>query len=416
MSSSSRFLRAATRKDLRRRLADPAALAIWLGIPLVLGGLMSLAFGGRNAPTPKAHVLWVDLDGSRVSALLLQLAGASRMREFLEVEPVSEEDGSRRIAAGDATAMLVLPRGLQDAILNERPATLALVTNPSQRILPAIVEEGLDILVESTFYAQQLFGDLLRDVVTGPSPGESLLSDARVAELSTRINARLRTLQPVLLPPALSLEFAEASSRADGASFGMLFLPGVVLMSVLFIAQGMGGDIWEEEEAGTLRRIKSSPQPLALWLAAKILAGACLMAVAAAAAVAIAALLFDVAPGRAPAAIAWATFAGAALLVYFMLLQTLATSARGANLLSSLIVFPLMMIGGSFFPFESMPAWMAAVGRWTPNGLAVVRLKELLFGSPQLSILALSAAAIGVPAVLAFLYTAGRLERRFGAR
>ena len=52
-------------------------------------------------------------------------------------------------------------------------------------------------------------------------------------------------------------------------------------------------------------------------------------------------------------------------------------------MLASLMVFPLMMIGGSFFPFEAMPAWMAAVGRWTPNGQAVARLKDILDGSAR---------------------------------
>jgi hypothetical protein len=60
-----------------------------------------------------------------------------------------------------------------------------------------------------------------------------------------------------------------------------------------------------------------------------------------------------------------------------------------------------------------MPAWMAAVGRWTPNGLGVVRLKEILFGTPSAGVLLLSAAGIGVPAALAFLGAARRLRGTF---
>ena len=48
-----------------------------------------------------------------------------------------------------------------------------------------------------------------------------------------------------------------------------------------------------------------------------------------------------------------------------------------------MIVFPLIMIGGSFFPFEVMPAWMARIGRWTPNGLASRNVKQILFGQPR---------------------------------
>ena len=68
---------------------------------------------------------------------------------------------------------------------------------------------------------------------------------------------------------------------------------------------------------------------------------------------------------------------------YLVLIQLLASSTRGGQFLSSMIVFPLMMIGGSFFPLEVMPPWMARIGRWTPNGLGVVQLKEILFGASR---------------------------------
>jgi ABC-type uncharacterized transport system permease subunit len=72
-----------------------------------------------------------------------------------------------------------------------------------------------------------------------------------------------------------------------------------------------------------------------------------------------------------------------------------------------------MMIGGSFVPFETMPAWMAAVGEWTPNGLGVARLKELLYGDVALRPMAVAVLGIGVPAALAFLFSGSRLRRRF---
>jgi ABC-type uncharacterized transport system permease subunit len=69
------------------------------------------------------------------------------------------------------------------------------------------------------------------------------------------------------------------------------------------------------------------------------------------------------------------------------------------------------MLGGSFFPFEAMPAWMAAIGVWTPNGLGVARLKELLYGDVSSAALAMAAVGIGIPAALAFLGSWRRLRR-----
>ena len=44
-----RFLRASIVKDLRRRLADPAAQLLWIGLPVIFGGLMSLVSGDSDA-------------------------------------------------------------------------------------------------------------------------------------------------------------------------------------------------------------------------------------------------------------------------------------------------------------------------------------------------------------------------------
>ena len=63
------FLTAAVWKDIRRRLADPAAQLIWIGLPVVFGGMMSLVIGD-SGPAPKAHLLVVDEDRSFLSGLV----------------------------------------------------------------------------------------------------------------------------------------------------------------------------------------------------------------------------------------------------------------------------------------------------------------------------------------------------------
>ena len=39
-------------KDLRRRLTDPAALLMWMGLPIVIGGLLSLIKAATD-PRPR---------------------------------------------------------------------------------------------------------------------------------------------------------------------------------------------------------------------------------------------------------------------------------------------------------------------------------------------------------------------------
>jgi ABC-type multidrug transport system permease subunit len=408
-----RFVAAAAMKDLRRRLADPVALVIWIGIPLAIGGLMNLVVGGLGSAPPRARVLVADQDGTILSRLLAGASGAPGLGDVIDLEAVTLEVGRRRIEAGGATALLVIPAGFQSAILDDTPAELLLVTNPAQRILPAIVEEALGILVEGVFYAQRIFGREIRQIA-GSVTGTGGPADADVAAVSVAINARLRQLEGVLLPPVIALDVrVEETAAGAGLDFGQLFFPGILFMSILFIAQGMSLDIWQERARGTLRRVLTTPQSAAALLAGKLAAGTAIVGLVVLVALVASTALFGVAWSRLPLALLWCMLAGAALLALMTLLHVAATSERGANLLSTIVIFPLIMIGGSFFPFEAMPAWMAAIGRWTPNGLALVRLKEILFGEPAAGALLLAAVGIGVPAVLAFIVTVRRLRGSF---
>jgi hypothetical protein len=217
-----RFLFVAAVKDVRRRLADPAALAVWVGIPLLLTALMNLATGDGDV-APRARVLVADQDDTFVSGLLTT---ALERVDVMDLQAVTADEGRRRLDDGEATALVIVPKGFQDAVLDQASTEISLVTNPAERILPDIVEEALEILVEGVFYAQQVFGPVLRRVVGGTASGPP--SDADVAAASVQINRQLVALQNVVIPPAIRLTVVRERPAAAGPSlsFGELFLPG----------------------------------------------------------------------------------------------------------------------------------------------------------------------------------------------
>ncbi|HYN06433.1 MAG TPA: ABC transporter permease [Vicinamibacterales bacterium] len=407
-----RFLAASIWKDLRRRLADPAAQLVWIGLPIVFGGLMSLVIDD-GGPAPKAHVLVVDEDRTLLSGLVTGAGRQGQLGQFLEIETVPALDGHARIQAGKASALLMIPKGFQDGVLREQPTELTLVTNPAQRILPRIIEEGLRMAIEAAFYLQRIFGASIRDIVAGGVSTPGFPTDDRVAGISRRINQNLQQLQGTLVPPVITVETRTEASPTANFQFGPMFMPGLLFMSLLLVSQSISADIWIEKEKGTLRRAMSTPQRLHVLLAAKIAGAAALMLLVAIVAVVIGVVAFDVAPARVPGTIAWAAFAGTALLCYFLFLQMLGTSQRGANLLTTMVVFPMMMVGGSFFPFEIMPPGMAAVGRSLPNGMAVTQTRALMFGQPEPGALLIATLVIGGLALAAFLGSVSRLRGRF---
>ena len=409
-----RFVWSTAVKDLRRRMRDPVGLVVWIVVPFAILSLLTLAFGGGDI-RPQAHLLVVDHDESFLSMMLLSAFGQGPLAELVLVEQVDEPQGRTRISEGDGSALLVIPEGFAGDVLNERPVTLTLLTNPAQRILPGIIEETLSVIVDATFYAQRLLGDSIRELADGPPDGGRTFPDETIATFSVTVNQLVDRVGDTLFPPAI--EFVSEVEDADKPAFdfGALFFTSMFFMTVLFMASGLSGDIWDERMQGTLRRVVTTPQTVTAFFAGKLLAAAILFAGVGLIAISVGAWLFELDPGRVLPAVAWAAFSGTVLTAMFTLVQLFATSQRTANVLSSIVLFPLLLVGGTFFPFEAMPPWLAAIGRWTPNGWALEQFKAILLGTAELASLGTAFAGLVAVGVLFSALGAYRLRRRFAA-
>ncbi len=413
------FLWSTALKDLRLRRREPLSFALWIGIPLMIGGLIIMAAGGSDGASPQAHLFVVDQDDSFVSRFLIGALSQEAAGGMVRAEAVEYEAGRARLDDGEGSALLVIPAGFSEAVLREQPSTLHLITNPSQTILPGIVEKMMSLFVDAAFYLQRLLGDELREMADGPAPGRQTFTDPRIAELATRINQTIERLLISLDPPLIQMvepvpdPAEEAEEEEEEAPMGLLFLPGIMFMSLLFMAQGLSDGIWEERNQMTLRRILTTPQSMIVFLTGKLLAGMIVMAAVALVGLTAGFLYMSIGPGLMPRAMLWAACSGAMLLSIFMLIQLMAPSQRAGNVIAMAFIFPLMMIGGSFFPFEAMPAWMAKIGMLTPNGWALERLKLILLDKLGAAEFISGLLMLTAVTFLFFLLSALRLRRGF---
>lgn len=74
----------------------------------------------------------------------------------------------------------------------------------------------------------------------------------------------------------------------------------------------------------------------------------------------------------------WIVVGGVGLFAWFAAVQMLFSTTKAANLITSIIVFPMLMMGGSFFPLDVLPEWLSAIGRLSPNGFIVDQLTDEL--------------------------------------
>ena len=366
------FILASIRKDLARWSRSPLELLLWLGIPLIIGGLITAMAGGGNGAGPNGTLLIHDQDESLISGFVAGAYGQGPLAEFLTVDQVSLEEGTKRINAGEASGFLIIPAGFAAAFLDEEPVTLTLKTNPSQTILPAIIEDVTEILLDAGFYAQAMFADEIDRIRN--SDTDAVPNDIFAADMAVRVQGKVDTISPLLFPPAFDITIVEPPPTEPQPDLGLLFVPGLVLMAVLFSAQGLSADFWAEREAGILQRLISAPGQLNRFIAGKALAAAIIIGALGGITLIIGFFYNSVPLSKLPPSLLWITVSGVGLFAWFAALQMLFPNRKSANLLTTILLFPLLMMGGSFFPLEALPDWIAAIGRLSPNGFVASRL------------------------------------------
>jgi ABC-type multidrug transport system permease subunit len=187
----------------------------------------------------------------------------------------------------------------------------------------------------------------------------------------------------------------------------------MLFMALLFTAQGMSEDIWREKDQGTLRRIAASPRPISSVLAGKAIAFLALAAGVVSATLLLGVWTFDLAWHTLPAALLWSLASGLMLFLLFTLIYLFASSRRTASTLASIVLFPLLMVGGSFFPFENMPPFMASIGRMTPNGWALAGFKSIISESFSVAEFSIGIAVMLALSTFLFVIASRRLRTAF---
>ena len=407
------FLVASVKKDLARWMRDRGAMLIWLGIPFLIGGLItSMMDSGGGGLSGK--LLITDEDDSLVSGFVVGAYTQDQMADLFVVEQVTAEEGERRINDGAASGHLIIPTGFQDALLNETPVTLTLKTNPAQTILPGIIEDVTEVLLDAGFYLQRLFGKEIRTIRNSNLEGKA--ADVFTAAISIDIRNKFEDITSKLDPLAIELEIVEPPPAEPRPDFALLFLPGIILMAVLFSSNSLAADYWVERDKGTLRRLVSAPGALAGFVTGKAVAAFIIMGAVVTVTLIVGFAYHGVAWSKFLPSLLWVSLGGVGLFAWFSALQMLFPNARVANIITTVLLFPLLMVGGSFFPLAALPDWIANLGRFAPNGFIVDRLSGELVSATAWSISAESWLIQFVITASGLVLSALRLKTGFARR
>src|SRR5258708_58701 len=195
-----RFLWISAVKDLLRLRREPVTLLTWVGVPSLVAILLVVIFG-RGEARPHGTLLIADEDRGIGAMLLAGAFSQGSLGDMITVEKVNQADGRRRMDKGDASALLIIPTGFTSALLEAKPATIALIASPAKRIVRGIVRELFSMLAEGPFYLGAVAGDQLRAFSFWSAPTEG-----GIDKISVGFNRVVGGLQKFLNPPLIQVQ------------------------------------------------------------------------------------------------------------------------------------------------------------------------------------------------------------------
>ena len=303
-----------------------------LAFPVVMLGIFGLVGGFRSS------TVTIGVVDYAVDALSDRLIGSlSDMPEF-EVEIRDDEEAAREeVRDGDLGYLLLIPEGLETLAQSGPPVSLTLV-----------YDEGL--LGGSVVVAIERFLDQINLELAGASARLKLRPEGTLSE---------------------DLRFIE------------FLLPGLALWGIMSNSIiGLAASMATYREKKILRRIKASPLKPRTFFAAQVLAYLVMSLVQATVILGLGAIVFRVPVGGNLLII------GLLILVCNIVFLNLgfivgaySKTVAAASGFGNVVVLPLAMFSGVFFPPEMLPGFLSEVMRFLPLAPMVEILRGITLGA-----------------------------------
>jgi ABC-2 type transport system permease protein len=284
----------------------------------------------------------IDDDQTKASAQLIAKFRESVLIEFETSKPSSPEKfkGAKdRLTNGDLQVVIVIPSGYGERV------------NAANPISPAQIEYWYDETNRLTYETGRVF----------------------VAQMADQVSKASLKYQPIVTVN----EQGVRSLQLDYIDF---LVPGIVAMMIMSNnLNGVAGQIASWRERGILRRMQGTTLQASTFIAAQITARLCLNGLQAVIVLLVGYFVFGTQVNG-----SWI------LLLLFVILGTLAFMSLGfiiaglaktpesAGPIASFISFPLLFVGGIFFPIKDMPEFLQPVIHALPIAQLSTALREVM--------------------------------------
>jgi ABC-2 type transport system permease protein len=332
-----RSLLALTLANLRSFIRDRAALFWTLAFPVVFVILFGTIFSGGSSDYTLG---WVDQDGTPPAQALREAFVSNAPVELIDL---SIDDARAKMLSGDLDGIIVLPKGLAEAVAAGQgsqpgpPVAITVITDPSRTSASQAVQQ----------------------IATG---------------LVMAANLQLSGATPLLTIAPESL----LTGRLNSVSF---FVPSILAMALMQLGIFAAIPLVQQREKGILKRLNTTPLPRWALVGSNVIVRLIIAAAQTVIILGIGIALLGVEITGSPLLIAGFVVLGAlAFTSIGYVIASFARTEEAANGMTSVVQFPLMFLSGIFFPLEIMPEWLRGVATFLPLTYLGDALRQTMVG------------------------------------
>jgi ABC-2 type transport system permease protein len=327
--------------NVRSLVRDRAALFWTIFFPIMFVFLFGAIFGGSS--DTRITVGYVDQDATPASAGLRQaFAGVA----LFKLQDGTLDDSKAAMQRGDVSAVIVIPKGLGDALGQARTGG------------------------QATPVAIQVYGD----------PSQSQTSQVIlgvVAQVANGFNLVAQGGSAILTVSQLTLQSTSISAVA-------YLVPSILAMALMQLGIFAAIPLVQQREKGILKRIGATP--LARWklVGSNVLLRLMVAIVDAVLIIGIGYVVFNVHIVGNVLAVAGIVLLGSAsfLAIGFALASFLKTEEQGVV---QVVQLPMMFLSGIFFSFEFLPGVLQTVARFLPLTYLGDALRQVMVNGTQVA-------------------------------
>lgn len=370
-------------KDLLRSFRSLFAIGMMFVAPLLITGLISLAFGGVNVSTgrfnlPTLNIAVANLDQPsatdlKFDQLLIDAFQDERMPKWLQLTEVKDEAAARdAIDQRQAGAAIVIPADFsaQASSVNGR-TSLKLISDPTLTIGPRVLQDILSQIV---------------DGISGAKIALKVLSDSGVTATQLAAAAQEYTnwyealqqnlhhsTDPIISVKSPAVSADNAVPQTDSTAMMMArIMAGMLIFFAFYTGASSAQSILTEDEEGTLARLFTTPASRSTILAGKFVGVFIIVIVQACVVMAASSIAFKINWGQ-PFTVALITIGLVVMAASFgLLLISQAKNARQSGVMIGTVLALTGMLGGLFtVAVPNMPDFFKVLSLIMPQGWAL---------------------------------------------